>query len=89
MIPRGEVSLIFAQIGLAGGLLSQGLFTAITVMVIVTAFLTPLLLRRMLRQSTPEESLVACDVVMEPPMEDEQRRSTADARESYETPARP
>jgi len=88
MIPRGEVSLIFAQIGLASGLLSQGLFTAITVMVIVTAFLTPLLLRRMLQQSTPEESLVACDVVMEPPMEDE-GGATAAARESYGTPARP
>lgn len=89
LIPRGEVSLIFAQIGLANGTLSQGLFTAITVMVIATAFVTPLLLRRMLRQSTPEPSLVACDVVSEPPMEDERRRSTAAARESYGTPARP
>ena len=87
MIPRGEVSLIFAQIGLASGLLSQGLFTAIAVMVIVTAFLTPLLLRRMLRQSVPDPSPVECDVVMEAPMDDE--RATAASRESYGTPARP
>jgi Kef-type K+ transport system membrane component KefB len=51
MIPRGEVSLIFAQIGLATGLLSGGLFSAVTVMVLVTALLTPMLLRAVLRPS--------------------------------------
>jgi Kef-type K+ transport system membrane component KefB len=48
MIPRGEVSLIFAQIGLTGGLLTAGLYNSVTVMVIVTAFLTPILLRAQL-----------------------------------------
>jgi Kef-type K+ transport system membrane component KefB len=84
MIPRGEVSLIFAQIGLASGLLSQGLFGSITIMVVITAFITPMLLRRMLPQSIPEQPLAACDVVSEAPMDD----ATAAARESYETPAR-
>ena len=85
MIPRGEVSLIFAQIGLAGGLLSQGLFGSITIMVIITAFVTPVILRRLLTQSAPQAPLVACDVVMDSPMED----ATEAVRESYETPARP
>ena len=49
MIPRGEVSLIFAQIGLTSGLLTAGLFNSVTVMVIVTAFLTPILLRAQLK----------------------------------------
>jgi Kef-type K+ transport system membrane component KefB len=45
MIPRGEVGLIFAQTGLASGVLTQGLFSAITVMVLVTTFMAPPLLR--------------------------------------------
>ena len=48
MIPRGEVSLVFAQIGLAGGLLTAGLYGAVMVMVIITAFATPLALRALL-----------------------------------------
>ena len=45
MIPRGEVGLIFAQIGLGSGVLSPGLFGAITLMVMVTTFLAPPLLK--------------------------------------------
>lgn len=48
MIPRGEVGLIFAQIGLAAGVLSSGLYSSITLMVIVTALVTPPLLRILL-----------------------------------------
>jgi Na+:H+ antiporter len=86
MFPRGEVSLIFAQVGLAGGLLSQGLFGSITIMVVITAFITPILLRRLLPQSIPEEPLAGCDVVTEAPMEDD---ATEASRESYGTAARP
>jgi Kef-type K+ transport system membrane component KefB len=86
MFPRGEVSLIFAQVGLASGLLSQGLFGSITIMVVITAFITPILLRRLLTQSVPEEPLAACDVVTEAPMEDD---VTEASRESYGTVARP
>jgi Kef-type K+ transport system membrane component KefB len=86
MFPRGEVSLIFAQVGLAGGLLSQGLFGSITIMVVITAFITPILLRRLMPQSIPEEPLAACDVVTEAPMEDD---ATEASRESYGTAARP
>ena len=44
MIPRGEVVLVFAVVG-ANGVLSKSLEAAIITMVILTTFLTPLLLR--------------------------------------------
>ena len=49
MIPRGEVGLIFAQIGLANGILSSEVFSAILIMVIFTTFLAPPLLKPMFR----------------------------------------
>lgn len=45
MIPRGEVELIFASIGKSLGLLNNEIFSAIVVMVIVTTFITPPLLK--------------------------------------------
>jgi len=48
MIPRGEVGLIFAQIGLAAGIVSASLYAAVVAMVIVTTFLAPPLLKRSL-----------------------------------------
>lgn len=45
MIPRGEVGLIFAQMGLASGVFDTSLFSAITMMVLVTTFIAPPLLR--------------------------------------------
>lgn len=45
MIPRGEVGLIFAQMGLTAGALTTGLFSAITMMVMVTTFMAPPLLK--------------------------------------------
>ena len=41
MIPRGEVGLIFAQMGLATGALTSQLFSAIALMVLVTTFIAP------------------------------------------------
>ena len=41
MIPRGEVGLIFAQMGLATGALDEGLFSAVILMVMVTTFIAP------------------------------------------------
>jgi len=54
MIPRGEVGLIFAQLGLASGVLEGGLFGALMLMVVVTTFVTPPLLQRMSRPLTPD-----------------------------------
>lgn len=45
MIPRGEVGLIFAHIGLQSGVLSAGVYGAILIMVIFTTFLAPPLLK--------------------------------------------
>jgi len=47
MIPRGEVGLIFAQMGLTTGALDVGLFSAIALMVMVSTFLPPPILARM------------------------------------------
>jgi Kef-type K+ transport system membrane component KefB len=46
MIPRGEVGLIFAQMGLSTKAISPAIFSALTLMVMVTTFLAPPLLAR-------------------------------------------
>jgi Kef-type K+ transport system membrane component KefB len=48
MIPRGEVGLIFAQIGLDREVFDAGLFSAVTIMVMVTTFIAPIALRALL-----------------------------------------
>lgn len=45
MVPRGEVGLIFAQIGLASGAIGEPLYAAIVAMVVVTTFISPPLLK--------------------------------------------
>jgi Na+:H+ antiporter len=45
MIPRGEVGLIFAQVGLSYGVFNSQFFSAITVMVMLTTFVAPPLLK--------------------------------------------
>ena len=45
MIPRGEVGLIFASIGLSKGILDDELYGALLLMVLVTTLITPPLLR--------------------------------------------
>jgi Kef-type K+ transport system membrane component KefB len=52
MIPRGEVGLVFVGVGSATGTLSKPLEAAIIVMVILTTFLAPALLR-VVFQGTP------------------------------------
>lgn len=41
MVPRGEVGLVFAQMGLATGAIGPAVFGAIMIMVLVTTFVTP------------------------------------------------
>lgn len=45
MIPRGEVGLIFASIGLSTGVLDDELYGAVLLMVLVTTIVTPPLIR--------------------------------------------
>jgi Kef-type K+ transport system membrane component KefB len=54
MIPRGEVGLIFAQTGLTGGVLNPGEYSALMLMVLVTTFMAPPLLRRLLTRHATE-----------------------------------
>jgi Kef-type K+ transport system membrane component KefB len=51
MIPRGEVGLIFAQIGLARGILSSEVFSTILIMVMATTFIAPPLLKVIFRRA--------------------------------------
>lgn len=61
MIPRGEVGLVFAGVGSASGALSESLEAAIIVMVIVTTFIAPPLLRIVFKDSgevPPDEEII-------------------------------
>lgn len=55
MIPRGEVGLIFARMGLAAGVFDPGLFSAVTLMVMVTTFMAPPLLKLLFPLVRPEQ----------------------------------
>ncbi|MFM9036195.1 MAG: cation:proton antiporter [Actinomycetota bacterium] len=54
MMPRGEVGLIFASIGLSKGVLDDELYGALLLMVLVTTVLTPPLIRLRLSRGTVE-----------------------------------
>jgi Kef-type K+ transport system membrane component KefB len=70
MIPRGEVGLIFAQMGLAAGVFDPGLFSAVTLMVMVTTFMAPPLLKFLFPPIRPQQDPVEPegieDLVTEP-----------------------
>ena len=53
MVPRGEVGLIFAQMGLAAGAIDAGMFGAIMLMVLVTTLVTPPALARLATRPLP------------------------------------
>jgi Kef-type K+ transport system membrane component KefB len=50
MMPRGEVGFVFAQIGLTTGILSQGHFSLLDIVLVSTTILGPLLLRFFLKE---------------------------------------
>lgn len=54
MVPRGEVGLIFAQMGLSTGAIDSGLFGAIMLMVLVTTLITPPALGRVVHVTTTD-----------------------------------
>ena len=45
MVPRGEVGLIFASVGKSVGVVSDSVFSAIVVVVMLTTLITPVGLR--------------------------------------------
>ncbi len=56
MVPRGEVGLIFAQVGAAAGVLDTKLFSAITMVVLATTFIAPPLLGRFRKQGSCDDN---------------------------------
>ena len=74
MIPRGEVGLIFAQIGLSSGLLVSGLYSSVTLMIMVTTFITPPILRSLLgkRAAVPAEVEGVASLMTDSPFEDDE-----------------
>jgi len=53
MVPRGEVGLIFAQMGIATRVLDQALFSALALMVMVTTLIAPPLLGMLAKNARP------------------------------------
>jgi Kef-type K+ transport system membrane component KefB len=64
MVPRGEVGLIFAQLGLSAGLLGAGLYSSVAMMVMITTFVTPPVLRALLAKRPGEERQSSAAVVI-------------------------
>jgi len=54
MVSRGEVGLIVASLGLKAGLISEGAFAGVVIMVLATTLLTPIMLRALYPGVTPE-----------------------------------
>jgi Kef-type K+ transport system membrane component KefB len=52
MLPRGEVGLIFAGVGLSHQVIAPGEYSALLLVIVVTTFLAPILLKRLYRQRT-------------------------------------
>jgi Kef-type K+ transport system membrane component KefB len=68
MIPRGEVTLLFAQVGLSAGVLSTGLYSSIAFVVVVTTFIVPPALRALVGPSVaaPEPESLREELLNEP-----------------------
>jgi Kef-type K+ transport system membrane component KefB len=61
MIPRGEVGLVFAGVGAASGALSPATDAAIIMMVILTTFIAPPLLRLVFKEPTGSPQSVSSE----------------------------
>jgi len=53
MIPRGEVGLIIALIGIQSGIISQNIYASVVVMAIATSMIAPTILKRLLMSEHP------------------------------------
>jgi Kef-type K+ transport system membrane component KefB len=56
MVPRGEVGLIFASVGLSSGALSESVFVSVLVAVFLTTFVAPPLLKILRPRAAPAEA---------------------------------
>jgi len=64
MVPRGEVGLIFASIGLTAGILSGAVYSAILIMVMLSTFIVPPVLK-LLFVSHPQPAAPSVDELEE------------------------
>lgn len=64
MIPRGEVGLIFAQVGLSAGILSAGLYSSVAMVMVMTTLMAPPLLRLLLEKSDRDDDDSTVGVVV-------------------------
>ncbi|MCA9333119.1 cation:proton antiporter [Candidatus Saccharibacteria bacterium] len=55
MVPRGEVGLLFAAVGKSLGVLSTEMFSVIILVVIITTFLAPPLIKKIAQRTYPEK----------------------------------
>lgn len=53
MVPRGEVGLIVASLGLSAGIIGKGIYAEVLLMVLLTTILAPLVLRVLARRLAP------------------------------------
>jgi Na+:H+ antiporter len=56
MVPRGEVGLIFAGVGLSAGVIAEDLYSALVVVVMLTTFLAPPWLKALYGEERPGSS---------------------------------
>ncbi|MBE9050478.1 cation:proton antiporter [Nostocales cyanobacterium LEGE 11386] len=93
MIPRGEVGLVFAGVGAASGVLSKSLGAAIIMMVILTTFLAPPLLRFVFPDSdnevTDSEKLILDGVTGTPLLVEQPQSIVAGANDAGNREDRP
>ncbi len=62
MIPRGEVGIIVASIGLASGAMSSELYAVVVMMAVATTIIAPPLLSKAFRKKYPEEYSITPDI---------------------------
>lgn len=61
MIPRGEVGIIVASIGLSTGMMSSELYAVVVIMAVATTIIAPPLLAKAFRKKYPEEYTITPD----------------------------
>ena len=67
MIPRGEVGLIFATLGLTEGIIGRDVYAALLLVVLATTLITPTLLKVRLRAQRRRAAAIARPARDEPP----------------------
>ena len=72
MVPRGEVGLVFARVGLAAGILAPGIYGAIAFVVLGTTLVAPPWLRRRVdRAGTPQDAGNVAEISTDVPFDED------------------